>query len=186
MEDEKIVELYWQRDERALSESAEKYGARLQRISLNIVRNQPDAEECENDAYLSAWNSIPPKSPGNGLFPFLAKIVRSLSINCYRKNYAQKRFAPVTELTREMEECIPSPSDEPCKTEAAQLCREVSAFLRTLSREERNVFISRYWYAQSVREVAARYGISESKAKSMLMRTRGKLRKYFEKEGVRL
>lgn len=186
MNDEMIVALYLQKDEKALSETALKYGAKLNRISFNIVQNKSDAEECENDTYLAAWNSIPPNSPKQYFFSFLAKITRNISINLYHKNHRQKRHAHIVELTKEMEECIPSPSDEVCRTSDTKLTECISKFLSSLSKEERGVFVTRYWYAESIKEVAKRFSISESKAKSMLMRIRNKLKNHFESEGLEL
>lgn len=186
MNDEIIVDLYLQKDEKAIFESSKKYGTKLKRISFNIVQNISDAEECENDTYLSAWNSMPPHSPKQYLFSFLAKIIRNLSINLYNKNRAQKRYANIVELTKEMEECIPSPNDEVCKITETELTESISKFLRTLAKEERAVFVTRYWYSEPIKEIANKFGISGSKVKSMLMRTRNKLKKYFESEGLEL
>ena len=186
MDDETIVDLYLQKDEKAIFESSTKYGTRLKRISFNIVQNISDAEECENDTYLSAWNSMPPHSPKQYLFSFLAKITRNISINLYNKNRAQKRYANIVELTKEMEECIPSPNDEVCKIAETELTESISKFLRTLAKEERAVFVTRYWYSEPIKEIANKFGISGSKVKSMLMRTRNKLKKYFESEGLEL
>ncbi|QSX09487.1 RNA polymerase sigma factor [Alkalibacter rhizosphaerae] len=186
MEDEMIVDLYLQRDEKAIAESSVKYGGRLQRISFNIVRNISDAEECENDTYMSAWNSIPPRSPKKYLFSYLAKITRNLSINLYNKNHAKKRYANVVELTKEIEECIPSPRDEECRIKETKLAESISRFLKALGKEERDVFVTRYWYSEPIKAVANQFGISESKTKSMLMRTRNKLKKHFQSEGLEL
>ncbi len=186
LNDETIVDLYLQKDEKAIFESSKKYGIKLKRISFNIVQNISDAEECENDTYLSAWNSIPPHSPKQYLFSFLAKIIRNLSINLYNKNRAQKRYANIVELTKEMEECIPSPNDEVCKITETELTESISKFLKTLAKEERAVFVTRYWYSEPIKEIANKFGISGSKVKSMLMRTRNKLKKYFESEGLEL
>lgn len=186
MNDEMIVDLFLQRDQQAIKESSNKYGAKLRRISFNIVQNNSDAEECENDTYLAAWNSIPPNSPKTFLFSFFAKITRNLSINLYHKNHAQKRYTNVVELTKEMEECIPSPNDDVCKIADSELTESISRFLKTLGKEERGIFVSRYWYSESIKSVSEQFQISESKTKSMLMRTRQKLRKYFESEGLRL
>lgn len=186
MNDEMIVDLYLQKDEKAISESATKYGSKLKQISFNIVQSVSDAEECENDTYLSAWNAIPPHSPKQYLFSFLAKIIRNLSINLYSKNHTQKRYSNIVELTKEMEECIPSPNDEICKITDNELTECISKFLKNLSKSERGVFVARYWYAESIKEVATRFSFSESKTKSMLMRTRNKLRKHFEMEGLKL
>ncbi len=186
MNGETIVDLYLQKDEKAIFESSSKYGTKLKRISFNIVQNISDAEECENDTYLSAWNSIPPNSPKQYLFSFLAKIIRNLSINLYNKNHTQKRYANIVELTKEMEECIPSPNDEVCKITETELAESISKFLKTLAKEEQAVFVTRYWYSEPIKEVTNKFGISESKTKSMLMRTRNKLKKHFESEGLEL
>lgn len=186
MDDEMIVELYIRRDQKALSESAVKYGVKLKRISFNIVKNMSDAEECENDTYLAAWNSIPPNSPKHYLFSFLAKISRNISINLYNKNHRKKRYAHIVELSKEMEECIPSPSDDICKIEDSELTECISKFLKELSDEERNIFVLRYWFAEPIKGVAKQFKMSESKTKSMLMRIRNKLRKYLEREGLEL
>ncbi len=186
MNDEMIVDLYFARDESALSLSADKYGKKLGRISFNITRSTQVAEECENDTYLAAWNSIPPKSPKTYLFAYLAKIIRNISINAYNKNRADKRYAHVVELTKEMEQCIPHPSDELCKLSDGELCESISKFLRSLDGYERDVFVLRYWYCESVKEIAGRFSEGESKIKSQLMRTRNKMKKYFESEGLEL
>lgn len=186
MNDEMIVDFYLQKDEKALLESAAKYGVKLKRISFNIVQNMSDAEECENDTYLSAWKSIPPTSPKHYLFTFLAKIIRNLSINLYNKNHTRKYYANIVELTKEMEECIPLPNDEVSKITDTELTEVISKFLKALAKEERAVFVTRYWYSEPIKEVAGKFGISESKTKSMLMRTRNKLKKYFESEGLEI
>lgn len=186
MNDEAIVDLYLQRNQQAITESSVKYSARLKQVSFNIVQNISDAEECENDTYLSAWNSIPPKSPKTYLFSFLAKITRNLSINLYNKNHTQKRYANVVELTKEMEECIPYPNDDVCKLSDVELTQSINKFLKTLKKEERNIFVKRYWFSESIKEISYKYGISESKAKSMLMRTRQKLKNFFESEEIEL
>lgn len=186
MNDEMIVDLYLQKNQKAITESAVQYGSKLKRISFNIVQDMSDSEECENDTYLSAWNNIPPHSPKQYLFSFLAKIIRNLSINRYNKNHTQKRYMNMVELTKEMEECIPSPDDEVCKIADNELTETISRFLKSLSKEEQAVFVTRYWYSEPVKEVANKFSISESKTKSMLMRTRNKLKKYFESEGLEL
>lgn len=186
MNDDLIVDLYLQKNQNAITESAAKYGSRLKKISFNIVQNTSDSEECENDTYLSAWNSIPPNSPKEYLFSFLAKIIRNLSINLYNKRHTQKRNASVTQLTKEMEECIPSPNDEMCRITEIALTESINKFLKTLSKEEQAVFVTRYWYSEPIKTIAEKFGISESKTKSMLMRTRSKLKLHFEREGLEL
>ncbi len=186
MEDGRIVELYLKKEEQAVSESAIKYGRKIRGIAYGILRNSSDAEECENDTYLSAWNNIPPHEPRNYLFAFLGRITRNLSINTYNKNHTQKRYGQVVELTKEMEECIPSPSEKECNIVDEDLLEAIDDFLSILSEEERRVFVARYWYSGTIREVAERFAISESKTKSMLMRTRKKMRNYFQEKGIRL
>lgn len=186
MEDREIVDLYKRREESAIKETALKYGHKLNRISINIVGNFPDAEECENDTYLEAWKLIPPHEPNKYLFSFLAKIIRNLSLNfCKRKN-TQKRSAIIIELTSELEQCIPAPDCLPCKLSDSELGKVISTFLRSEKEESRNVFLRRYWFADSIKDIALRFSISESKAKSMLFRTRNKLRQYLKKEGYDL
>ncbi|MEG2191886.1 MAG: RNA polymerase sigma factor [Oscillospiraceae bacterium] len=186
MNDEMIVELYLARDETAITQTQALYGNRLKRLSFNIVNNLEDATECENDTYLSAWNSIPPKSPKTYLFSFLAKITRNISINLYNKNHTQKRYAHIVELTQEMEECIPSPSDDEMKISQNVLTETINSFLLSLPSTEREIFVTRYWYAESIKAIAKQFNSSESKVKSILFRTRNKLKKYFEKENFDL
>ena len=186
MKDDMIVDLYINRDKQALIESSNKYGDKLKRISFNILQSLADAEECENDTYLSAWNAIPPASPKEYLFSFFAKITRNISINLYNKNNAKKRSANVVELTKEMEECIPNPNDNKCKIEDNDLKEYINSFLNSIPKVERNIFVKRYWFGDSIKELAAEFNFTESKVKSMLMRTRNKLKKYFEDKGVLL
>lgn len=171
MEDELIVELYLKKDESAIVESARKYGKSLRMISYNILRNFSDVQECENDTYFSAWNNIPPSNPKEYLFSFFGKIIRNLSFNLYKKNHRKKRFAHIVELSQEMEACIPAPSDEICNMHDTELSEHINDFLSGLSEEEQSVFIRRYWFADSIKDIAKQFRISESKTKSMLMRT---------------
>ena len=176
MEDEKIVELFLKRDETAVSETEKKYGHYCYAIASNILFNQEDAEECVNDTLLGAWISIPPHRP-ELLSTFLAKITRQLSIKKLRTMNAQKRGGGKQNLAMdELEECIPSGMSIDEQLEAEELAKVVNAFLGTLKTTERSVFLRRYWYFESVGEIAARFRYSESKVKSMLKRTRDKLR----------
>ncbi len=186
MNDERIVELYASRNEDAIAETQRKYGRKLNRLSFCIVRNEEDADECENDTYLKAWNSIPPQSPKTYLFSYLGKITRNLSINRYNRNHADKRCANIVELTQEMEACIPSPSDDGMKISESDLSQVINRFLFSLKETERDIFVKRYWFCDSIKEIAFDYDFSESKTKSMLMRTRNKMKKYFEREGIHL
>ncbi len=183
MEDEKIVELYLRKDETAIEWTSKKYGQRLHALSLSIVDDWQTAEECENDTYMEAWNSIPPHEPKSYLYAFLARIIRHLSLNCCRKRSRLKRNAFISELSAEMEQCIPAPDNVECHIDNLVLQQAINGFLGTLGDEKRNVFLRRYWYLDSVADISKRYAISESKVKTMLYRTRKQLRKYFEQEG---
>ncbi len=183
MEDERIVELYIRKDENAIKRTSEKYGQRLYALSLSIVDDRQTAEECENDTYMEAWNSIPPHEPKSYLYAFLARIIRHLSLNCCRKRSRLKRSAFISELSAEMEQCIPAPDDVERQIDNLVLQQAINGFLGTLNEDKRNVFLRRYWYLDSVSDISKRYSISESKVKTMLFRTRKQLRKYFEQEG---
>lgn len=186
MEDSQIVDLYFARDEAAIQHTAQAYGSRLRRISYNIVDDMQTAEECENDTYLQAWQRIPPQEPRNYLFAFLSRITRNLSIDRCRSRERLKRSACITELSAELECCIPAPDDIPCRMEAQLLARIISVFLKTLPGTQRNVFLRRYWFADSIAAIARRYHMTQSKVKSMLFRTRNALRAHLEKEGYEL
>lgn len=184
MEDEHIIELYFARSEAAIVETSAKYGAFFRGISRNILNSEQDAEECVNDAYLSAWNSIPPKRPDN-LRAYIARIVRNLSLNRWNKLNAAKRGGGEVPLAlEELEGCIPAADTVQRETDRAELAGVLNSFLRGLGGEKRDVFLKRYWYLVPVKEIAEQYGMSESKVKSMLLRTRGKLREFLEKEGI--
>lgn len=186
MEDTDIVDLYLRREETAIEHTADRYGMRLRQISKNIVNNPSDVDECENDTYLSTWKLIPPHEPRTYLFAFLAKIIRNHSINYCRHQHAKKRNSVLVELTTEMQECIPSPNNTECKVADDELGTIISKFLRTLGEEPRTVFLRRYWFADSIRDIAQRFHMSESKVKSMLYRTRNQMRAYLEMEGYEL
>lgn len=186
MEDVNIVELYMHKDESAIRRTSEKYGRRLRALSLNIVGDWQTAEECENDTYMAAWNSIPPHEPKSYLYAFLARITRHLSLNCCRERSRLKRNAWISELSAEMEQCIPAPDDVECRIDSLVLQEAINGFLGTLSEEKRNVFLRRYWYLDSVAAISRRYSISESKVKTMLFRMRNQMRSYFEQEGYEL
>ena len=186
MDDDGIVALYLKRDEAAVKETANKYGSALRRIAAGVLGDPFAAEECENDTYPQAWNSIPPHEPRDHLFPFLARITRHLAIDRCRREAAQKRAGKTVELTREMAECIPSPADGFDAPDAQALIRAVNRFLAALPEEQRNVFLRRYWFFDPVKDIAARFGCSQSKVKTMLFRLREKLRAYLEEEGYEI
>ncbi len=184
MKDSEIIDLYWQRNETAISETSAKYGAYCRTVSRNILANDEDAEECVNDTWLGAWDSMPPHRPDD-LAAFLGKITRNLSLNRLKRYSAQKRGGSQTELAlSELEECIPAPAETDRLASDEAITEAVNSFLHAQPEQKRNIFIRRYWYLYSVRDVAAAYGISESKAASILFRMRAQLRKHLEKEGI--
>lgn len=172
MEDEDIINLLFARNEAALSALAEKYGSRLHHLSMRILNNQEDVEECLNDAYFTAWKSIPPEHP-KSLGAWLTRVMRNLSIDRYRTNNAKKRSVLLTELTKEMEECIPAEMGE--RDENA-LTESIQAFLDNLPREQRYIVLRRYWYMDGIKDICGRTGMSQSKVKSILFRARKKLK----------
>ncbi|MCH5353340.1 MAG: RNA polymerase sigma factor [Acutalibacter sp.] len=186
MEDGKIVELYLRRDETAIGQTADKYGSRLRALAYGIVRDNQTAEECENDTYLKAWDSIPPHEPRDYFYAFLARIARHISLNFCRDRSRLKRSAFLCELTAEMEECIPSPDDAQCRMDELAFGEALNGFLRTLSEEKRNLFVRRYWYLDSISDLSKRFSLSESNVKTTLYRCRNRLRKHLEKEGYTL
>ena len=212
IEDAAIVELYFARSQDAIAETEKKFGAYLFKIAMNILTSRPDSEECVNDTYLRAWNTIPPQRP-NILSTFLGKITRNLSIDRLRHLRAAKRSAQQTHMETgmdgnvvsiigaqydlslsELEEVIPSetrPGGRVADTvgeelEAKELGRAISAYLRTISEEARKLFIYRYYDMESVKDSAALLGISEGKAKTLLFRTRAGLKTFLEQEGYRI
>lgn len=184
MEDKQIIDLFFARNEDAIQHTADTYGNRLFVLADNIVRNDQDAEESVSDTYLKAWDTIPPQKP-NHFFAYLAKICRHFALGKLDWKNATKRKAEVVSLTQEMELCIPDDRRN-AELEGKELGRILSAFLRTLTPENRMVFVRRYWYVDTVADIAARYGISESAVMTRLSRTRDKLRVYLKKEGIRV
>lgn len=183
MTDERIIKMYFDRDTRAISHTQTKYGAFLQNISRNITGSNEDAEECENDTYSVAWNTIPPQRP-RVLAAFLAKIIRNLSFKRLRAGNAQKRGGGESQISLdELEYCIPDNSFFKDTLEERELARSIDKFLSTLSVTERKVFVCRYWYCDSIADICKQLGYGESKVKMILLRTREKLRKHLEKEG---
>ena len=183
MEDNRIGDLYWQRDESAISETAVKYGKYLNSISYQILLNAEDAKECVNDTYNDAWQSMPPHRPSI-LSTFLGKITRRISIDLWRKYSAEKRGSGVMALALdELEECVSGTGDVETEIERQELQKKLNDFLLALPQVDRRVFMCRYWYMDSISDIAKQFAYSESKVKSMLYRTRIKLRAMLEKEG---
>lgn len=183
MEDTELVDLFLERNEKAINMVSDKYGSRLRAISYRITSDYTVSEECENDTYLKAWNCIPPKEPRTHLFSFLSEIIRNISINRCVQQKRLKRNAFILELTEEIEQCIPDGSNVENQLEGKILCEIISDFLYSLSKEKRIIFFHRYYYLDSISEIAKRFGYSENKTKVMLFRMRGKLREYLVKEG---
>lgn len=186
MEDSQIVALYLQRSERAIEETAAKYGKYCFSIAKNILENREDAEEAVSDTYLGAWATIPPHKPVV-LSTFLGKITRRTALKRWQRNRTQKRGGGEPALAlEELSDCIPDKGSAETAIENAELSRILNQFLQTLPKEERTVFVCRYWYLDSVRDIAGRFGFSQSKVKSMLSRTRKKLHTHLQKEGIDL
>lgn len=186
MDDGSIVDLYWQRDQEAIAQSNRKYGAYCYTIANRILKNEEDAEECVNDTWLGAWNAMPIHRP-NFLAPFLGKITRRLAFSRWKAGRAEKRGGgELPLLLEELEECIPAVPGAGQVVEDRELEQMVNHFLYTLPERACYIFIRRYWYAESLAEIAARYGMGQGAVKSSLFRSREKLRKYLEKEGVLL
>ncbi len=186
MTDEQIVELYWQRDEGAIEQTSQKYGNYLKKIANNILSDTEDSEECVNDTYLKAWNSMPTKKPSI-LSTFLGKIIRNLSIDTFRKRNSKKRYASEYALSlSEMEDVFPTEVSTECEVDANLLDKSINEFLRELPQEVRNVFVARYYYFDSLKDISKYCSISESKLKSLLYRTRQRLKEHLAKEGFEI
>ena len=184
MKDNEIIELYWNRDEAAITATADTYGNYCHSIAYNILCNNEDAEECVNDTWLNAWKSIPPQRP-NRLSTYLGKITRNLSLNRYKLLTAQKRGNGQVEIALfELEGCVPAPGDMEQVTDEMVLVSAIETFLHAQSRTERNIFIGRYWHLYAIRDLAKAYHMSESKIVSLLYRMRNKLKLHLEKEGI--
>lgn len=183
MDDSQIIALYFQRKEQAISATAIKFGRYCMTIAVNILRDRRDAEEAVSDAWMDAWNTIPPTMP-RSLRAYLATLTRRRALDRYDTLSAEKRGGGQVALAlEELTECA-SPQDVQAQAEASELAERIGAFLWTIPSTDRRVFVCRYWYFDSIEVIAEQFGFSKSKVKSMLHRTRGKLRKYLEKEGI--
>ena len=184
MDDSKIIELFFARNEDAIKHTDDTYGRRLFHLADNIVHNDQDAEESVNDTYMKAWDTIPPRRPEH-FFAYIAKICRNFALKRIDWQKAKKRNAEVVTLTQEMENCIPDTYRD-MEADERELGRILDAFLRTLTPENQMVFLRRYWYVDTIAEIAVRYGISESALQMRLNRTRSKLAMYLAKEGIKV
>lgn len=183
MDDEAIVALYWSRDESAITETDRKYGPYCRTIAQNILGSREDAEECVSDTWHSAWNSMPPQRPGS-LPAFLGRIVRNLSISRWRREHAQKRYAGLESLLSGLEECLPDPRGVEEVVEGRALTRRIEGWLDGLSRDDRAVFLRRYWYGQEVQVLARAWGVSPNQMAKRLQRLRKSLKHALEQEGI--
>mgnify|MGYP000205501990 CR=1 FL=1 len=184
MEDEKIVDLFFARSDLAISELDTKYGKTCHQLSYKILNNLLDAEECVNDAYLGTWNAIPPARP-SAFRAWLGRIVRNLSLDRWKQSRTAKRGGDGMEvLLGELDDCVPEPHGTEKTMEDQEIASLISAFLRRQSPESRIIFLRRYWYGQSVADIAAGMNCGEGKVKSSLFRTRKALRTYLEQEEV--
>ena len=183
MDDNQIINLYFERDETAIEQTSLKYGVRLRKMAQNILDNFEDAKECENDTYIQAWELIPPNNPREYFFSFLAKILRHICLDVCKKRKAQKRYVQYSELTKELEECIASPNNAEEYIDCNELCRIISCFLNNQTDEKKFIFLRRYWFMDSISEIEKRTGLSESKVKTTLHRLRNELKIYLQKEG---
>ena len=186
MNDNQIIDLFWAKNQLAISATAEKYGSYCFSVAYNILYDRLDSEECVNDTYLGAWNSIPLQKP-NRLLAFLGKITRNLALNRYKRNRAAKRGNGQVEIAlSELENCVPDIKGVDEITEEAVLVSVINRFLYAQAKTKRNVFVLRYWYFYSVRDIAITYNLTESKVKTILFRMRNELKKILEKEEIYL
>lgn len=184
MEDSAIINLYWNRQENAIAQTKIKYGNYLSGISMNILHSAEDAEECVNDTYLRAWMAIPPARP-NAFGPWLGRIVRNLSLDRYRRYRAAKRGQPDTELLfSELENCLPSAFTPESAVDEQYTAGLISEFLREQTPRNREIFLRRYWYGDSIADICARFHIGQSRVKSSLFRMRNSLKDCLEKGGI--
>ena len=183
MEDEEIINLYWLREEKAISETDKKYGNYCNAISFDILQDKEDSKECVNDTYLNTWNSIPPQRP-NMLKFYLGKIVRNLALNQYEKKRTKKRDSTVEIALEELSECISSKNDIEKEVDYNELVNMLNCFVEKLSKEKRKIFIERYWYLDTIKNISNKNNISESNVKIKLLRIRQELKKYLMEGGL--
>ncbi len=182
MEDLGIITLYFNRDERAITETEAKYGKLCHKISYNILGDEHEAEECTNDTYFGVWNAIPPERP-HSLGAFVSRVARNIALKRLEYNMASKRCRDTLVSMSELEEVIPDTLNSG-SIEDKELGEWISEFLRAEKQTARNVFVRKYWFFDSIAEISERYSFSEAKVKSMLFHTRARLKKYLERKGV--
>lgn len=183
MEDKEIIELFLRRSETAISAASEKYKSYCMKIAGNILGSRQDAEECINDTLMKAWELIPPHKP-EMLSTFLGKLTRNFAINMRRRQMTEKRGGgQTTAVFEELSETISENADFEREQERKELIEEINRFLRGLPKQKRNIFICRYWYCDSVTDIAAQFGLTENNVSVTLNRVRKKLRQHLEKAG---
>ena len=182
MDDKQIVDLFFERNENAISETEKKYSRYVNYIAANILPLKEDCEECASDVYLRLWSSIPPAKPDN-LKAYVGTVTRNLALDMHDKSTAKKRKSTTSLVYDEVAECIPDTSGED-QTESLVLKDALNKFLGSLNQRNRVVFMQRYWYLSSVKEIAELNGLSENNVKTTLLRLRAKLKKFLEKEGI--
>lgn len=180
LEDEQIVNLYFDRAEDAIAQTSQKYGGYVRKIAMNILGDFEDTVECENDAYMALWNAIPPNRP-QSFIAFLGKIVRNLALNKYEYNIAKKRNNKFSVVIDELEECIGSKESVEDQFLEGELSATINKFLEKLKEDQRIMFVKRYWYGENVKGIAEDMGIGESKVKTTLFRIRADLKVYLER-----
>ncbi len=186
MDAKQIIDLYYCRSEKAILETSKKYGNYCFSVAFHILHNNEDSEECVNDTYLRAWNSIPPECPAN-LSVYLGKITRNLALNIFEKNNAKKRGGSQVPLALdELSTCIPDYNSLERTVDNHTLTVILNSFLATLPADKRQIFMCRYWNLCSIKEIATMYHMSESKVKMVLFRTRISLKAHLEKEGINI
>ena len=183
MSDEEIINLYWERKERAIIETDKKYGKYCTTISFNILQNTEESKECVNDTYLKAWNNIPPQKP-NIFKVYLGKIVRNLALNQYEKKKAKKRDYTMEVVLEELNDFISSDSDVEKEVSYNELIKALNTFLSKLSQDKRKIFVERYWYLYSIKEIASKNKMTESNIKITLLRIRNQLKDYLKEGGL--
>ena len=183
LEDSQILDLFWARSEQAIRELDQKYGEAVRKTAQNLLRSRQDAEECVNDTYLGAWNSIPPQRPAP-LVSFVCRIARNLAVSRLRRDGAQKRGRSLELVLDEMEDFLPSGADVEGEYEAKELVEAVNRFLADLDYDDRYLFVRRYWYADGVKDIAASMHRRENQVSLRLFRLRKQLRNTMKKEGL--
>ena len=183
MEDSQIIDLFFERSEQAVEELDRKYGKTVRKTAANLLQNVQDAEECVNDAYLGVWNSIPPHRP-ESLVSFVCRISRNLAVSRLRRDTAVKRNSSLDLVLEELEDFVPSGMNVEADYEAKELANAVNRFLSTLDYDDRFLFVRRYFYADSVRDIAEQMHVRDSRVSARLFRLREKLRKNLKKEGL--